>query len=451
VKSWRVIPATVILLLSVVGAAEPAAAQPSSGPREFICTGGNIPSGFYSSVLVKGVCYMPSGTVVVQHDLTVGPKALLDAITPGDPPGSNAQLPATVVVRGNVNVGAGAVLLLGCSPDQNCNGGVNYDWVAGNLTGVDDLGIVVHSATIDGDVSLLGGGGGVAGGAGSGACFSAPTPAPWSSDPTLNGTPVFSDFEDSTIAGNYTVAGLRTCWLGAFRTHIGGNTTWVGNQTSDPDGNELATNSTTGSMICLSNRPANQFGDSGGSPNIVGGQARGQCGFNVSLPKTPPDSSTPVTQVHFTARASSLKTFVGVHTQIANVQSSSPITTMSGDTLTVDINNAVLAGRGLTGPITYDPTAPAGTSTGETVWTTAHPNDSASFTTEDVCACKFQDRSGNVTIEATGTSSAKGFTRGTFVIRYAEGGLARLAGWGTFTSAHQPPGSLLIVEHLAIT
>lgn len=422
-KSLRVIPATVILLLSVVGAAEPAAAQPSSGPRAFICTGGDIRAGSYSSVLVKGVCYMPSGTVVVQHDLTVGPKALLDAITPGDPPGSNAQLPATVVVGGNVNVGAGAVLLLGCSPDQSCNGGVNYDRVAGNLTAVGDLGIVVHSATIGGDVSLLGGGGGVAGG----------------------------DFEDATIAGNYTVAGIRTCWLGTFRTRIGGNTTWVGNQTSDPDGNELAANNTTGSMICLSNRPANQFGDSGGSPNVVGDQAKGQCGFNVSLPKTPPESSTPVTHVHFTARASSLKTFVGVHTQIANVQSSSPVTTVSGDTLTVDINNAVLAGRGLTGPITYDPTAPTGTSTGETVWTTTHPNDSASFTTQDVCACKFQGRSGNVTIEATGTGAAKGFTRGTFVIRYAEGGLARLAGWGTFTSAHQPPGSLLIVEHLAVT
>ncbi len=450
-KSWRVIPAAVILLLTVVATAGTAEAQPTQSPNTYVCTGGSIPAGSYNSILVTGVCSTPSGTVVVRHDLTVGRKALLDAVTPGDPPGPNAQLPATVLVGGNVSVGAGAVLLLGCSPDQGCNGGVNYDRIGGNLTGVGDLAVVVHSASIAGNVSLLGGGGGVAGAPGSGACFAAPTPAPWSSDTALNGSPVFSDFEDSTIGGSYTVAGVRTCWLGTFRTHIAGNTTWVGNRTSDPDGNELATNSTAGSMICLSNIPATQFGDSGGSPNIVGRQAIGQCGFNVVLPKTPPEGPTPVTQVHLTVPASSLQTFVGVHTEIANVSTSSPITTVSGDALTVQVNNVVLAGRGLTGPVTFNPKAPAGTFTGETVFVTTHPNGSQSFSALDVCACKFQGRSGSVTIEATGTIGAKGFTEGTFVIRYAEGGLARLAGWGTFTSVHQPRGSLLVTEHLAIT
>ena len=95
-KSWRVIPAAVILLLTVVATAGTAEAQPTQSPNTYVCTGGNIPAGSYSSILVKGVCSTPSGTVVVQHDLTVGPKALLDAVTPGDPPGPNAQLPATV-------------------------------------------------------------------------------------------------------------------------------------------------------------------------------------------------------------------------------------------------------------------------------------------------------------------------------------------------------------------
>ncbi len=322
---------------------------------------------------------------------------------------------------------------------------------AGNLTGVGDLGIVVHSATIGGNVSLLGGGGGVAGGPGSNGCFlpTNPIPAPWSLDSGLAGTPVFSDFEDSTIGGSYTVAGLRTCWLGTFRTHVGGSTVWVGNRTSDADGNELSTNSTAGSMICLSNLPAVQFGDSGGSPNIVGSQARGQCGFNVVLPKTPSEGSTPVTQTHIAVPASSLSTFVGVHTEIKTVGSTS-VTTISGDTLTVAMNNAVLAGRGLTGPVRVNPKAPAGSS-GETLLKTTHPDGTAAFTALDVCACKFQGRSGQVTIQATGTIGARGFTQGTFVIRYAEGGLARLAGWGTFTSAHQPRGSLLVIEHLAIS
>ena len=262
---------------------------------------------------------------------------------------------------------------------------------------------------------------------------------------------MFSDFEDSTIGGSYTVVGVHTCWLGTFRTTIGRNTTLVGNQTADPDGNEIATNRTGGNMVCLSDLPAVQFGDSGGSPNIVGHRAVGQCGFNVLQPKTPSEASTPVTQTHLTVPASRLRTFIGVHTQIANVQSLPPVTTTSGDTLTVDINNVVLAGRGLTGPITFDPTAPQGTFTGETVLTTNHPNGSSSFTALDICSCTFRGHTGSVAIEAYGTTTAKGFTTGHFVIRYAEGGLATLAGWGTFTSAHQPAGSLLVVEHLAIT
>ena len=354
-----------MMFFALIATTGTASAQPASSNGVFVCSGGNIAAGTYSSIVVKGVCFMPAGTVVVQHNLTVGPKALLDAVTPGDPPG-NATLPATVLVGGNVNVGAGAVLLLGCSPDQGCIGGVNYDHVGGNLTGTADLGIVVHSATIDGSVSILGGGGGVAGAPGSGACFAPnnPIPAPWSADPGLAGSPVFSDFEDSTIGGSYTVVGVHTCWFGTFRTHIGGNTTLIGNRTSDPDGNEIATNSIGGNMTCLSDLPAVQFGDSGGSPNIVGRQAVGQCGFNVVRPKTPPETQRPGVPTHLTVRASSLGTVVGVHTEIATVESLPPVTTMSGDTLTVDLNNAVLAGRGLTGPITFDTTKPPG-NTGE--------------------------------------------------------------------------------------
>ena len=162
-KSLRLIPAAILVLFALIATAGTASAQPAQTNRTYVCTGANggiIPAGTYSSIIVKGVCYMPAGTVVIRHDLIIGPKALLDAVTPGDPP-ANAQLPATVLVGGNVKVGKGAVLLLGCSPDQGCNGGVNYDRIGGSLTGVGDLGIVVHSATIRGNVTLLGGGGGV--------------------------------------------------------------------------------------------------------------------------------------------------------------------------------------------------------------------------------------------------------------------------------------------------
>jgi Protein of unknown function (DUF3224) len=448
----------VFALTTTAGTASAQSAQTTQTGRTYVCAGTstgvtNIPAGRYRSVIVKGVCSMNAGTVIIRQDLILGPGALLDAVTPGDPT-ANPTLPATVLVGGNVKVGKGAVLLLGCSPDQGCNGGVNYDRVGGSITGVGDLAVVVHSATIGGDVTLLGGGGGV-GTPAAGSCES-PPPAPWSSDPALTnpdtGSPVFTDFEDTTIGGRYAVVGVRTCWLGTFRTSIGGSMTLVGNKTDDPDGNEISTDRVGGNMVCLSNLPAVQIGDSGGSPNIVGRRGVGQCGFNVVVPKTPPETSTPVTQMHLTAPAAELRTFIGVHTVTqADVFSLPPVITASGDTLHGQISNAVLAGRGLTGAtIPFDPTAMLG-STGEAVLSTTHPNGSSSFTAFVNCSCSFRGHTGSVTIEAYGTTSAKGFTTGTFVIRYAEGALATLAGWGTFTSAHQPANSLLLIEHLAIT
>src|ERR1700686_448962 len=53
--------------------------------QTYVCSGGNIPSGDYNSVLVTGLCYTPSGNVNIEGDLTVAPGALFDAISSGDP------------------------------------------------------------------------------------------------------------------------------------------------------------------------------------------------------------------------------------------------------------------------------------------------------------------------------------------------------------------------------
>ena len=53
-----------------------------------------------------------------------------------------------------------------------------------------------------------------------------------------------------------------------------------------------------------------------------------------------------------------------------------------------------------------------------------------------------------------GTSTRNGFTHGTFLVTSGgtvNGGLATLAGWGTFSSAGQPAGTWSLVEHLRIT
>jgi hypothetical protein len=44
-----------------------------------------------------------------------------------------------------------------------------------------------------------------------------------------------------------------------------------------PDSTEIVTNTISGNLICQGNSPAAQIGDSGGSPNDVGGNKIGEC------------------------------------------------------------------------------------------------------------------------------------------------------------------------------
>lgn len=113
---------------------------------------------------------------------------------------------------------------------------------------------------------------------------------------------------------------------------------------------------------------------------------------------------------------------------------------------------------GLTGAVTavYPPTTadPLG-STGETVISTIQPNGWESFEANDICAvCSFDGQSGSTSITAYGTVSPSGVINGTFLVASggaANGGLATLAGYGTFSSWGQPSGTLGLVEHLKIT
>lgn len=457
-KAFRIALVVALGSLTLIATTAAASASSSGKGKAYVCTGGDVPAGTYHSVVVTGICYMPVGTIVIRDNLTIAPGALLDAVTPGDPT-DNPLLPATVKVGGNVLVGPGAVLVLGCSPNNGCDA-VTYDHIGGNVTALGALAVVIHSASIGGSVSLLGGGGGAAGGAGSGACFTSPIPAPWSEDPALSnpttGSPQYSDFEDDTIGGNLSVIGMQTCWLGSFRDQVGGRFTFVSDATSDPDGMELGSNLVGSDMVCAANDPAVQFGDSFASPNIVGRKAFGQCGFKVVLPNPAPEAGlgTGIPE-HITVSKAKLKTYKGTHTQVgpSTTVPLGPNVTASGDTLIVQLNNAVLKGMGLKGPITLTPGAPLG-STGETVLATVHPDGSEQFTAVDNCACKFNGKSGAVTIRAYGTVTAKGFVSGTFLVTSGGlgfGELATLAGYGTFTNKGQPAGTLRLVEHLALT
>ena len=451
---------------------------PQGGWFDYVynCRGGDIPAGTYSWMVITGQCYMPVGTVTIRDDLTVAPGALLDAVTPGDP-AAGPVVPATVFIGGNVWVGPGAVLLFGCSPNISCSNppGITNDRINGNLTGWAALGVVLHSASVGGSVALLGGGGGAN-------CNTTPptppstatAPVPWSEDASLANTPVYSDFEDTTVDGNLTINGLQSCWLGTLRVQVGGSTTIVNNTMADPDAMEVGSNLISGDMACYGNSAGGaatvQFGDGGAAPNLVGGWASGQCGFNVQVPnpapealaqETPPQTCTSTTCIpeHISVSTHSLGTYYGTHTQVgSSLDTLSLGTTASGNTLGAELNNIVFAGTGLTGAVTavYPPTMadPLG-STGETVITTTHPDGSESFQADDVCAaCTFDGQSGSTSIRAYGTISPNGVIYGTFLVTSGgamSGGLATLAGYGSFSSWGQPAGTLGLVEHLKIT
>jgi hypothetical protein len=299
-------------------------------------------------------------------------------------------------------------------------------------------------------------------------------PAPWSDDASLDNTPVYSDFEDTTVGGNLTIGGLQSCWLGTLRVHVGGSTTIVNNTMADPDAMEVGSNLISGNMTCFGNSAGGvatvQFGDGGAAPNMVGGWASGQCGFNVQVlnpapealaQDTPPQTCTPTTCIpeHISVSTHNLGTYYGAHVQVGpSLDTLSLGVTESGNTLGAELNNVVFAGTGLTGAVTavYPPTTadPLG-STGESVITTVYPNGSESFQADDVCAvCSFDGQSGSTTIRAYGTASPNGVINGTFLVTSggaSNGGLGTLAGYGTFSSEGQPAGTLALVEHLKIT
>lgn len=195
---------------------------------------------------ITGACYMPAGTIRVRGDLTVTPGAWLDAVTPGDglavappadfpiqlAPAGTPLVPATLSVGGNVKVDAGAVLLLGCSPNISCPQAVTHDWIGGNLTADQALGVFVHSTSVGGNFTVSGGGGGqsVVDGAGSGACDNAASaPAPWSEDQNLDFIPIYSDVEDNSVGGDLSITGVQPCWFGALRNRVGGSLTIADN------------------------------------------------------------------------------------------------------------------------------------------------------------------------------------------------------------------------------
>ncbi len=241
-----------------------------------ICSSGSLPAGVYQNVNVTGPCTInggSSGSVVVTGSLTILPGASLIAEW-----GGVGAFPAAanLTVEGNLDVQEGSVLVLGCEPtafictndpDQTVGSYATMDTVGGSLTAENALAVVVHHTVIGGNVSVSGGGGGVA-------CVTLP----------LLNNPPYGDFEDNSIGGNLNITGWQSCWLGWFRNTVLQNVNFNSNVSADPDGSEMGNNTVIGNLNCAGNIPSPQIGDSMAGPTIVLGTATGQCIVAIGTP-----------------------------------------------------------------------------------------------------------------------------------------------------------------------
>jgi hypothetical protein len=232
-----------------VGSSGVAGASAARHHGNVTCHGGTIRAGTYRSLRIAGACTLPaSGRVTVRHNVVVTSTGLF-----------NAGTPAKLVVWGSVHVAHRGMTAIGCSPDIGC-ASLGSDVIHGSLTSDRAWAVIIHGTTIGGHASLIGGG----------RTMDCTVTAPF-------GAPFYSVMEDSTIRGNLVVRGVHTCWLGVIRDHVGGTVRLIGNRFGDPDADEVVTNVIGGNLDCFNNNPAPQVGDSGGSPNVVGGQKRGEC------------------------------------------------------------------------------------------------------------------------------------------------------------------------------
>ena len=235
----------VLASTSLLAGAGIASAAAAGAPR-FTCSGHakqpGVLAGTYSDVVVRGVCVVNSGSAYVQRDLVVAPGATLLAAFARDRTTRGGS--SSLTVGGSLTVLRGGTLILGCE--------------------------AAHFACID---------------------------DPNQKNPTLNSS--------SSVGGNLTVTGLRSCWFGALRNNLRNSALVAGNTMADPDAMEVVSNTVRHSLSCLGNSPAVQYGDSVGTPNVVRRWATGECGFNVFQPnpaRTKTSPAGPLTPISVRAR-----------------------------------------------------------------------------------------------------------------------------------------------------
>lgn len=253
-------------------AASPLAAPSPAGPPPCVLA---EPGTHHGPLTITGFCVVPFGTkTTVTGNVTIAPNSTLLALAP-----------ATVTVKGDISVGAGAVLALGTPAEGT--GPTSHDRVTGNITANNAKAMDLFGVTVNGSVSFIGGGWG-------------PTCTDPGADTDPN-DPIGHDtmVKDSHIGGSLTISNWAGCWMGALRNHVGGTMTITHNYANpdninDPvppkteptkqglDSTEIAANVVGGDLVCIGNTPKAQIGDSHAALNTVHGKAIGECASLVT-------------------------------------------------------------------------------------------------------------------------------------------------------------------------
>jgi hypothetical protein len=247
----------VLGILAVAGALAfaggPAMAASTKTPTAYTCAGGEIPSGTYASITVTGACSVPADAVIsVVGNLNVAAGAVLDA----------QSAPSTITVGHNVTGAAGSLVGLGCQPPSLTGNsahecavdpeGHSVITVNGNVTVTNAAAALLNGITVQGNVTLSGGGSDI----------------PWS-------------IKNNTIGRNLTVNGQTTSWLGVLFNTIEGNATLthiaVVDEHPGAPGVYIVRNTIGRNLTCQGLTPGVSGGFVPGSVNVVGRNATGQC------------------------------------------------------------------------------------------------------------------------------------------------------------------------------
>ncbi|HZU40678.1 MAG TPA: hypothetical protein VE992_06485 [Solirubrobacteraceae bacterium] len=276
-RRWPLAGAAIVALAMAFPSLSQAAAPAT-------CTGspqspGTLAGSYAGNVSVSGVCFVNGGVADIAGNLTLEPgSALVAAFARNDVTG---QGESALHVAGNIRVARGATLLLGCTPRSfPCLDDPSHDHptlssagrVGGSLLERAPLGVIVHQTSIAGNVVEDGGGGGV------------------TCDPSgifaAFGSPVYSDYEDSTVGGSLRIVDLRSCWLGVARVDIARSARFIRNRLQDPDAIEIIDNRIGGDLACTGNSmvwdsadisPTGALFPRQPEPNTVAGARLGQC------------------------------------------------------------------------------------------------------------------------------------------------------------------------------